>query len=197
MAADLIYDHSADLDPTLARSTELMVSELDRFESLLNDLLEISRHDAGVAELSVEAVDLRTTVRSALSNVGHLAEDAGIELQVDLPTHEVIAEVDTRRVERILRNLIANAIDHAEHKPVKIRMGADEDTVAVTVRDYGAGCARARRSWSSAGSGARTPRRCAGPAAPGSAWRSASRTRGCTRAGWRRGANRATARASG
>lgn len=139
MAADLIYDHSADLDPTLARSTELMVSELDRFESLLNDLLEISRHDAGVAELSVEAVDLRTTVRSALSNVGHLAEDAGIELQVDLPTHEVIAEVDTRRVERILRNLIANAIDHAEHKPVKIRMGADEDTVAVTVRDYGVG----------------------------------------------------------
>ena len=139
MAADLIYDHSADLDPTLARSTELMVSELDRFETLLNDLLEISRHDAGVAELSVEAVDLRTTVQSALGNVGHLAEEAGIELQVELPTEEVIAEVDARRVERILRNLIANAIDHAEHKPVQIRMGVDEDTVAVTVRDHGVG----------------------------------------------------------
>jgi two-component system sensor histidine kinase MtrB len=135
----LIYDHSADLDPTLARSTELMVSELDRFETLLNDLLEISRHDAGVAELSVEAVDLRTTVQSALGNVGHLAEEAGIELQVDLPTEEVIAEVDARRVERILRNLIANAIDHAEHQPVQIRMGVDEDTVAVTVRDHGVG----------------------------------------------------------
>jgi two-component system sensor histidine kinase MtrB len=139
MAADLIYDHSADLDPTLARSTELMVSELDRFETLLNDLLEISRHDAGVAELSVEAVDLRTTVQSALGNVGHLAEEAGIELEVELPTEEVIAEVDARRVERILRNLIANAIDHAEHKPVQIRMGVDEDTVAVTVRDHGVG----------------------------------------------------------
>jgi two-component system sensor histidine kinase MtrB len=139
MAADLIYDHSADLDPTLARSTELMVSELDRFETLLNDLLEISRHDAGVAELSVEAVDLRTTVQSALDNVGHLAEEAGIELQVDLPSEDVIAEVDARRVERILRNLIANAIDHAEHKPVQIQMGVDEDTVAVTVRDHGVG----------------------------------------------------------
>lgn len=125
MAADLIYDHSADLDPTLRRSTELMVSELDRFETLLNDLLEISRHDAGVAELSVEAVDLRTTVNNALGNVGHLAE-AGIELLVDLPAEQVIAEVDARRVERILRNLIANAIDHAEHKPVRIRMAADE-----------------------------------------------------------------------
>ncbi|MCG7609367.1 MULTISPECIES: MtrAB system histidine kinase MtrB [Mycobacterium] len=139
MAADLIHDHSEDLDPALRRSIELMVNELDRFETLLADLLEISRHDAGVAELSVESVDLRSTVQSALDNVGHLAADAEVELDVDMPADEVIAEVDPRRVERILRNLIANAIDHAERKPVRIRMGADEDTVAVTVRDYGVG----------------------------------------------------------
>lgn len=139
MAADLIHDHSQDLEPSLRRSTELLVSELDRFESLLNDLLEISRHDAGVAELSVESVDLRSTVNSALDNVGHLAAEAGVELRVDLPGEGVIAEVDPRRVERILRNLIANAIDHAEHKPVVIRMRADDDTVAVTVRDHGVG----------------------------------------------------------
>ena len=139
MAADLIYDHSEDLDPSLRRSTELMVSELDRFETLLNDLLEISRHDAGVAELSVEQVDLRETVRGALEDVGHLAGDADVQVRVDLPDHEVIAEVDPRRVERILRNLIANAIDHAENKPVKILMADDDDTVAVTVRDFGVG----------------------------------------------------------
>ncbi|MBV9092021.1 MAG: HAMP domain-containing histidine kinase [Mycobacteriaceae bacterium] len=139
MAADLIYDHSEDLDPALRRSSELMVNELDRFETLLNDLLEISRHDAGVAELSVESVDLRSTVRSALDSVGHLADEAGIKLKVELPTEEVIAEVDPRRVERILRNLIANAIDHAEHKPVQITMAHDVDTVAVTVRDHGVG----------------------------------------------------------
>ncbi|MGE2713265.1 MtrAB system histidine kinase MtrB [Mycolicibacterium litorale] len=139
MAADLIHDHSDDLDPALRRSTELMVSELDRFETLLSDLLEISRHDAGVAELSVESVDLRATVQSALDNVGHLAQEAEVELIVDQPADEVIAEVDPRRVERILRNLIANAIDHAERKPVRIRMAADEDTVAVTVRDHGVG----------------------------------------------------------
>src|ERR1700732_2897397 len=139
MAADLIYDHSEDLDPSLRRSTELMVSELDRFETLLNDLLEISRHDAGVAELSVEQVDLRATVRSALEDVGHLGDDAGVNVRVDLPDHEVIAEVDPRRVERILRNLIPTAINHAENKPVKIQMADDEDTVAVTVRDFGVG----------------------------------------------------------
>ncbi len=139
MAADLIHDHAEELDPALRRSIELMVDELDRFEGLLNDLLEISRHDAGVAELAVEAIDLRSTVKSALDNVGHLAEDAGVEMIVDMPVDGVIAEVDARRVERILRNLIANAIDHAERKPVRIRMAADADTVAVTVRDYGVG----------------------------------------------------------
>ncbi|HTM86289.1 MAG TPA: MtrAB system histidine kinase MtrB [Mycobacterium sp.] len=139
MAADLIYDHADDLEPTLRRSSELMVNELDRFEMLLNDLLEISRHDAGVAELSVEAIDLRATVTGALDSVGHLAADSGVEMRLDMPDSEVIAEVDTRRVERILRNLIANAVDHAEHKPVQIRMAADEDTVAVTVRDHGVG----------------------------------------------------------
>ncbi|AHC24627.1 MULTISPECIES: MtrAB system histidine kinase MtrB [Actinomycetes] len=139
MAADLIHDHSDELDPALRRSTELMVNELDRFETLLADLLEISRHDAGVAELAVEAVDLRSTVQSALDNVGHLAADAAVQLDVDMPADGVIAEVDPRRVERILRNLIANAIDHAERKPVEIRMAADEDTVAVTVRDHGVG----------------------------------------------------------
>jgi K+-sensing histidine kinase KdpD len=152
---------------------------------LLNDLLEISRHDAGVAELSVEAVDLRDTVRSALENVGHLAGDAQIDLIVDMPTEEVIAEVDPRRVERILRNLIANAIDHAERKPVRIRMAVDEDTVAVTVRDYGVG------------SGGPTRHGSAAPAAPGSAWPSASRTPGCTRAGSRPGASPARAPVSG
>ncbi|WP_374157575.1 MtrAB system histidine kinase MtrB [Mycobacterium sp. G7A2] len=139
MAADLIHDHAEELEPSLRRSIELMVDELDRFEGLLSDLLEISRHDAGVAELAVEAIDLRSTVKSALDNVGHLAEDAGVDLIVDMPPEGIIAEVDPRRVERILRNLIANAIDHAERKPVRIRMAADDDTVAVTVRDYGVG----------------------------------------------------------
>ncbi|GJF11847.1 sensor histidine kinase MtrB [Mycolicibacterium cyprinidarum] len=139
MAADLIHDHAEELDPALRRSTELMVDELDRFESLLSDLLEISRHDAGVAELAVEAVDLGSIVKRALDNVGHLAETANVEVIVDLPADGVIAEVDARRVERILRNLIANAIDHAEHKEVRIKMAADEDTVAVTVRDHGVG----------------------------------------------------------
>ncbi|MFG1791500.1 MtrAB system histidine kinase MtrB [Nocardia sp. NPDC049149] len=141
MAADLIHGSSDDLDPALARSAELLVNELDRFEGLLNDLLEISRHDAGVAELQVESLDVRMCARAAISTVRHLAKDAGVEVVIDLPEDPLVAEVDPRRVERVLRNLLANAIDHSEGKPVLIRMRGDLDAnaVSVVVRDQGIG----------------------------------------------------------
>ncbi|MFJ4652232.1 MtrAB system histidine kinase MtrB [Nocardia sp. NPDC088792] len=141
MAADLIHGSSDDLDPALARSAELLVNELDRFEGLLNDLLEISRHDAGVAELQVESLDVRMCARAAVSTVRHLAKESSVELVVDLPEEPLVAEVDPRRVERVLRNLLANAIDHSEGKPVLMRMRGDVDAnaVAIVVRDQGVG----------------------------------------------------------
>ncbi len=141
MAADLIHGSSDDLDPALARSAELLVNELDRFEGLLNDLLEISRHDAGVAELQVESLDVRMCARAAVSTVRHLAKETGVELVVDMPEEPLVAEVDPRRVERVLRNLLANAIDHSEGKPVLMRVRGDTDanSVAFVVRDQGVG----------------------------------------------------------
>ena len=58
MAADVLYDQRQDFDPLAARSSELLSAELDHFEELLTDLLEISRFDAGAAELSLDDVDL-------------------------------------------------------------------------------------------------------------------------------------------
>ena len=139
MAADLIHDGADELDPALKRSSELLVNELDRFEMLLNDLLEISRHDAGVAELSTEKLDVRMCARAAVSTVRHLARESATELIVDLPEEPVSAEVDPRRVERILRNLLANAVDHGEGKPILLRMRTNEDAVAIIVRDEGVG----------------------------------------------------------
>jgi two-component system sensor histidine kinase MtrB len=139
MAADVLHASRAQFPPGLARSTELLVDELDRFESLLGELLEISRLDAGVEELVAEYVDLRPLVRRAVESVRRIAENAGSELVVDLPDTEATAEVESRRVERILRNLLANGVDHGEGRPVQVRLAFDDDAVAVTVRDYGVG----------------------------------------------------------
>ncbi len=138
MAADVLYASREELLPALRRSSELLVAELDRFEALLADLLEISRLDAGVADLGAERVDMHGVVIRAVEAVRGIADETGTPLELELPAG-VHAEVDPRRVERIVRNLVANAIDHSEGKPVRVMLGADERAVAVLVRDHGVG----------------------------------------------------------
>ena len=139
MAGDLIHDTRQDFDPSVARSAELLHNEIDRFESLLSDLLEISRFDAGAAALDVEVTDLRATLERTIESTAALAARRGSRLEV-LPTDgPCVAEIDPRRVERILRNLVANAIEYGEGLPVRVQLGVNDDAVAVSVRDAGVG----------------------------------------------------------
>jgi two-component system, OmpR family, sensor histidine kinase MtrB len=139
MATDVLHASRASFEPQVARSAELLETELGRFEALLTDLLEISRYDAHVAVLEPDPVDLRGLVRSAVSATEVVAQQAGVEVEVDLPDHPVVADVDGRRVERILRNLMVNAVEHGEGKPIEVRLRGDDRAVAVTVRDHGVG----------------------------------------------------------
>jgi two-component system sensor histidine kinase MtrB len=139
MAADLLYESRDKLHPVLHRPAELLVSELDRFEDLLADLLEISRLDAGVADLQAETADLRVTAANAVASVRALADRAGTPVELELPATEVLADIDSRRVERIVRNLLTNALDHGEGRPVEVIVAADSDAVAILVRDQGIG----------------------------------------------------------
>jgi two-component system sensor histidine kinase MtrB len=139
MAADLIFTERASFDPVVARSAELLHAELDRFEGLLTDLLEISRFDAGFAVLDAEPADVAAVVRRVVDRLVKVADRAGVVVEVDVPATPVIAEVDSRRIERVLRNLIGNAVDHGEGRPVRVRLAVEDGAVAVTVRDYGVG----------------------------------------------------------
>lgn len=139
MAADLIYDSREDLDPMAARSAELLQGQLDRFESLLADLLEISRFDAGAAILDAEPVDLREIVGRVVEAAEPLAEAKGSAVVIRGDGEPVLAEVDSRRIERILRNLVVNALEHGEGRDVVVRLGSADGAVAVGVRDYGIG----------------------------------------------------------
>ena len=139
MAVDLIHESREDFEPTVGRSAELLAGELDRFEDLLSDLLEISRFDAGAAALDVEPVDLHGTIAKVVEAARPLAERRGSVVtvhQADVPAE---AEVDERRVERILRNLLVNAIEHGEGRPVDIYVAVGDDAVAVVMEDHGVG----------------------------------------------------------
>jgi two-component system sensor histidine kinase MtrB len=139
MAADMLHDSSPDLPPELSRSSELLQTQLDRFELLLADLLEISRHDAGAAVLDLEPVDLVTRVTRAVELTAPLAERRGSAVTLDLPDRPVIVEADARRIDRVLRNLLDNAIEHAEGGPIEIRLRGGAHGAAVSVRDHGVG----------------------------------------------------------
>ncbi|MFJ2895587.1 MtrAB system histidine kinase MtrB [Streptomyces sp. NPDC087218] len=139
MAADVIHEARVDFDPVTARSAELLGDQLDRFESLLSDLLEISRFDAGAAALEAEPIDLRQVVQRVIGGAEPLAERKGTRIRVVGDEQPVIAEADARRVERVLRNLVVNAVEHGEGRDVVVRMGAAGGAVAVAVRDYGVG----------------------------------------------------------
>ncbi|MDT5043529.1 MAG: two-component system, OmpR family, sensor histidine kinase MtrB [Actinoplanes sp.] len=139
MAADLLFSERAEFDPAMARSAELLQTELDRFEELLTDLLEISRFDAGFAALDAEHTDLVPIVERVAERLTGLAERVGVTIELRLPPEPVIAEVDPRRVERVLRNLVGNAVEHGEGKPVEVTLASDDAAVAVTVRDHGVG----------------------------------------------------------
>ena len=141
MAGEVIHASRDDLDPAARRSAELLYTQLDRFEILLTDLLEISRFDAGAAVLDVEQRDVRDIVSAVADTSMPLAETKHVFLSVTLPDEPATADVDPRRVERVVRNLVVNAVEHAEGKPVEVTVGLDADAVAVVVRDHGVGLA--------------------------------------------------------
>jgi two-component system, OmpR family, sensor histidine kinase MtrB len=141
MAADLLFEARDQLETSAARSAELLQSQLGRFESLLADLLEISRHDANVATLEAELTDVCDVVRQSADVAQQLAERRGSRIEFRLPAEPCMAEMDPRRVERILRNLLCNAVEHGEGRDVIVTSAADRDAVAVSVRDFGVGLA--------------------------------------------------------
>ncbi|HHW83801.1 MAG TPA: HAMP domain-containing histidine kinase [Actinomycetales bacterium] len=139
MAADMLYRAREDFDPVTRRSAELLAAQLDRFESMLADLLEISRIDAGAMLVGIEEQDLRPLVRRAVELGTPLAERGGSVFRLAGMEDAATATFDEVRVERIVRNLVLNAVEHAEGTPIDVTVGSNDSAVAVRVTDGGVG----------------------------------------------------------
>jgi len=139
MSSEVIHNARESFDPVIARSSELLVGQIDRFERLLEDLLEISRFDAEVAVLEAVEFDICGSLERCITDLSQVAKENGVEINLNRPRDSVFVNGDIRRVERIIRNLLSNAIDHAEGKPVEVRVMASPEDIAIGVRDYGVG----------------------------------------------------------
>lgn len=139
LAADMLNDQRAEFDPTTARTTELLHTQVQRFETLLSDLLEISRYDAGSVQLELEATSLAHLAEDIIEQMKPLADERGTELRLVAPGGYSPVDMDPRRVRRVLRNLIGNAIEHGEGRPVVVTVDSNQHAVAAGVRDFGLG----------------------------------------------------------
>ncbi len=141
LAGAVLHDAKDTFDPEARRAAELLQRELDRFETLLVDLLEISRFDAGAAALDLDDVNLTDVAYRVVDSTRALADARQTRVVIRAPKTPCIAEADVRRVERIVRNLVTNAIDHAESREIVVTVAADEQAAAIAVRDHGVGLA--------------------------------------------------------
>jgi two-component system sensor histidine kinase MtrB len=138
MASDVLHASRNDFQPAVARSAELLMAQLDRFEALLAELLEISRFDAGVATLEVDYTDIKDLIARAVDALTPLAQARKSEFVLHLPDNPVLVDVDARRINRILRNLLSNALEYGE-PPIEVALAATETAIAIGVRDQGPG----------------------------------------------------------
>jgi two-component system sensor histidine kinase MtrB len=139
LAGDVLYDQRDRFEPTTARTAELLHAQVQRFEVLLADLLEISRYDAGAVELELESTSVVRLVEDAVEGMQVLAVGRGSDLRLVAPGGYFEAEVDPRRIRRILRNLLGNAVEHGEGQPIVVTVDSNQTAIAITVRDYGIG----------------------------------------------------------
>ncbi|MCF2705915.1 HAMP domain-containing protein [Arcanobacterium haemolyticum] len=138
MAGQLIYDKREELPSAVKRSAELQHDQLINLDTTLSDLLEISRFDAGAMSLATEETPVVDIVTRAVAAQELLAQANGVEVHLNVvgDTH---AKVEPRRIERIVRNLVVNALEHADGKDVVIVVAGGESGVAVEVSDHGVG----------------------------------------------------------
>ncbi|MET8161961.1 HAMP domain-containing sensor histidine kinase [Sphaerisporangium sp. NPDC005289] len=130
--ADVLEEEAAGLPEPAGRAARLVGQETLNLTALVNDLIEISRFDSGVAALALNQVDVAELVRATLRVRGWSES-----VHSELPSG-VSARLDPRRVDVILANLVGNALRHGE-PPVSLRLSADAHWIAVEVRDHGPG----------------------------------------------------------
>ncbi|MFJ3932420.1 ATP-binding protein [Streptomyces sp. NPDC090029] len=129
---EVLEDEADALDPMIAPAVNLVVSETRRLHDLVENLMEVTRFDAGTARLVLDTVDVADQVTACIDARAWL--DA-VELDAE---RGIMARLDPRRLDVILANLIGNALKHGG-SPVRVSVRPGEHELRIEVRDHGPG----------------------------------------------------------
>ena len=139
LGTELLYDSRENMTPMQVRSVELLHGQVDRFQSMLADLLEISRFDAGSAMLMIDTEDFIQVLSNILQEALPHLERTNTKLNVHTNHESIMVDMDRVRIERVLRNLLYNAIEHGESRPIDVYVDANATNLGIAVRDHGIG----------------------------------------------------------
>ncbi|WP_371654353.1 MULTISPECIES: ATP-binding protein [unclassified Streptomyces] len=129
---EVLEDEADSLDPMIAPAVQLVVSETRRLNVLVENLMEVTRFDAGTARLVVDNVEIADQITACIDARAWL--DA-----VDLDAERgIMARLDPRRLDVILANLIGNALKHGG-SPVRVSVRVEGEELVISVRDHGPG----------------------------------------------------------
>ncbi|MEV6792468.1 ATP-binding protein [Streptomyces sp. NPDC051320] len=130
--SEVLEEESENLDPMIAPAVQLVVSETRRLNTLVENLMEVTRFDAGTARLVLDHVDIADQITACIDARAWL--DA-VELDAD---RGIMVRLDPRRLDVILANLIGNALKHGG-SPVRVAVRIEGDELVIEVQDHGPG----------------------------------------------------------
>ncbi|MFI7444356.1 sensor histidine kinase [Nonomuraea indica] len=130
--ADMLHEEADRLPPDTGEAVRLVLREIERLRELIEHLIEISRFDAGTATLNLETVNVADAVHDCLEVRGWSGE-----VRVSAPKG-LAANLDPRRFDVIVANLVGNALKHGG-PPVQVSARGTENGLEVKVRDHGKG----------------------------------------------------------
>jgi two-component system, OmpR family, sensor histidine kinase MtrB len=139
LAGDVLYRKRSVFDEETQRTVELLMTQIERFELMLTDLLEMSRYDAGAVSLELDQANLVALLEDCVDQLAPIAEQKGSVLALEVRGGYGETEVDSGRIRRIIVNFLGNAIDHGEGRPIVTTIDSNPDAIAIAVRDWGVG----------------------------------------------------------
>ena len=107
--------------------------------SLINDILDISKIEAGELHIASDPVDLVSSIQSVVTVMQPIAEQKGLTIETDLTTEHGIVTGDQRRIEQVIMNLLSNAIKFTEEGTIIIKTQVLSGEMMISVQDYGIG----------------------------------------------------------
>ncbi|HVO33161.1 MAG TPA: PAS domain-containing sensor histidine kinase [Elusimicrobiota bacterium] len=123
------------------RALTIALTGIDRLSRMIGDLLDLSKIEAGKANLRRERMDLAALAREVAAGFQTMAQERRIDLRVTTPAGPATLFADRDRLIQVLTNLINNAFKFTETGHIDIRVGGPDDTVECAVEDTGVGIA--------------------------------------------------------